>query len=257
MSKFLPALALLAGACTINVPDEIDIDGIDTELPAEDFSRVVNETGNTLVLVGEDAWDWADNFWVFDCAEDVVSELDVSVDGDSLTIGSEDGTVREDCRVKVKADGRVDDVSSDGDGDLDSEGNVTGVKAIHVKGNGDLHLNQVTTESLHLEVEGSGEISVADLQADTLTLDLRGNGDATLAGDVDEGVFEITGNGDLFAKDLILQELLIDLSGNGDAVVTVEQSIAGSVTGSGTLSVHGSPDGEVSVDGEGAVSLVD
>jgi hypothetical protein len=257
MWKFVPVLALL-GACTLNIPDEISIDG-----PGGDgsefkpFAKIVNKSGSNLDLVGADAWQFGDALWGTDCAADLLDDLSIDVVGDTLVIDSADTVTHHDCAVEARADDKVDEVDNDGDGDLGSDGTVTGIHGIHVNGNGNLTLGHVVTDELTLDARGNGEISIANLEADSLILDVSGNGDAMLAGAVDEGDFTVSGSGNLAARDLIVADLVISLTGTGDATVTATDTIDGTVSGNGDLDVYGDATGDVRATGTGEVTFHD
>src|SRR4051812_16680802 len=96
-------LALLT-ACASEGPRD---DGSTSTGP---FARIVNHSSATLVLVGPDDWDDADDDgWDLDCDADVAIDLD----GDALVISGDNASA---CHVRVRTEG-VHEVDCDGDGD--------------------------------------------------------------------------------------------------------------------------------------------
>lgn len=245
MWKFITVLALLSG-CGLTDGNGPNGQG--------SFTRVLNKTGATVVLVSPDEWTFADNFWDADCVDGVLDLFTFSIEGDSLVITATDTTPQPDCRIATRAED-VEVVECEGDGDLEQEGDVSGISTIRVTGNGAVNLDHLETGTLDLYAGGNGKVTIGDLQADMLLLELKGNGAVSLAGAVDEGDFLITGDGELMAQGLVIQDLYIDISGNGDGAITVENTIDGVTSGSGTLNAYGGAEGIVEVTGTGAVTL--
>jgi hypothetical protein len=210
------------------------------------FARIVNDSSATLVLVGPDEWLDDDDGWDLDCDADVVVDLD----GDALVISGGGDP----CHVRVRTEG-VREVECDGDGDLDHDGDLRDISRIWVNGNGSVHLRRLDTDVLDLAVNGNGFVAVDDLRAHLLRLDLTGSSDVRLGGIVAKADMHITGNGNLDARTLLLQDLVIDMTGSGTATVTVEDSIAGEISGNGTLDVYGNPLGSVDVTGSGLITF--
>src|SRR5688572_13364327 len=114
MYKAFPLLALLA-ACTLNIPSEIEIDGPgDDGAEFKPFAKIVNRSASKVVLVGGDEWDFGSAFWGASCAADLLADLSISVEDDTLVIDSADTVTREDCEIEARADDKVEDVDSDG-----------------------------------------------------------------------------------------------------------------------------------------------
>jgi hypothetical protein len=230
--------------------------GESTDLDVQtSFSRVVNNTGATIVLVGPDQWS-AEDYWKqdADCAS-VLSDLSIGVNDDVLTLSSNDPAVHQDCRVNVRQE-HVREIDCDGDGDLGHDGNMKDLTTITVKGNGAVEIDTLETDHLDLAVYGNGAVRIDDLQADLLTLDMTGASDVFLAGAVEEGEFSISGVGNLEASELVIQDLWIELSGEGNATVTVEGTIEGALSGDGNIDVYGNPESTVEESGTGIISML-
>jgi hypothetical protein len=207
----------------------IDADG--DEVDDDSFTRVDNQSNARIVLVDADTWEHGDESWHVECEGD--DDLSFDVEGDVLVIEGDSS----ECDVSVIVHGG-ESVTINGDGDCDAH-------------------DTLDLDELELIVRGNGAVHIDDLQINHLALDLSGTGDVTLVGAADTADFTISGNGSLFAGDFVIEDLEIHMSGSGEATVNVTGTIAGDVTGSGSLTVLGDPEGEITVTGSGVVIGLD
>ena len=118
---------------------------------------------------------------------------------------------------------------------------------------GDLEVNDLQTDTLQLVVSGGAQVRLNGLQVDLLDTVLSGAGDIQADGTADEVKLILSGLGDFNAADLQSKKADIELSGMGGATVRVEEELAATITGAGSIQYFGNPHVEQSVNGAGSV----
>jgi hypothetical protein len=118
---------------------------------------------------------------------------------------------------------------------------------------GDLQVNDLQAGTLNLVVSGGAQVKLNGLEVDRLDTVLSGAGDIQASGTADEVKLVLSGLGDFNAADLDSKKADIELSGMGGATVRVEEELAASITGAGSIQYFGNPHVEQSVNGAGSV----
>ncbi len=102
---------------------------------------------------------------------------------------------------------------------------------------------------------GVGSMNVQGINSENVELNLRGAGHVTLSGRSRRLKAELGGLGGLDAKTFSAENVTLELSGLGNATVTARESANLTLSGMGSVTVHGKPaNRKVSVDGLGSVS---
>jgi len=102
---------------------------------------------------------------------------------------------------------------------------------------------------------GVGSMQVQGIDSENVELNLRGAGHVTLTGRSRRLKAELGGLGGLDAKGFSAENVTLELSGLGNATVTARDSANVTLSGMGSVTVHGKPvNRKVSVDGLGSVS---
>lgn len=131
---------------------------------------------------------------------------------------------------------------------------VKDLVGLEVSGSGDIDVASIETERLEVKVSGSGDIRTYSLTAEALNVDISGSGDVVLAGEAPEQDIKISGSGNLDAGDLRGEQVVLTINGSGDATVWATESLAGRLSGSGSVSYYGSPTMDVSTFGSGKIN---
>ena len=117
----------------------------------------------------------------------------------------------------------------------------------------DLKVNDVQAGRLGLVVSGGAQVRLNGIQVDLLDSVLTATGDIQASGTADELKLVLSGLGDFNAADLQSNKADIELSGMGGATVRVEEELAATITGAGSIQYFGNPRVEQSVNGAGSV----
>jgi hypothetical protein len=118
---------------------------------------------------------------------------------------------------------------------------------------GDLEVNDLQAGTLNLVVSGGAQVKLNGIQVDLLDSVLSGAGDIQASGTADEVKLVLSGLGDFNAADLQSKKADIELSGMGGATVRVEEELAATITGAGSIQYFGNPHVEQSVNGAGSL----
>ena len=118
---------------------------------------------------------------------------------------------------------------------------------------GDLKVNDLQAGTLKLVVSGGAQVRLNEIHVDLLDSVLSGAGDIQVSGTADEVKLVLSGLGDFNAADLQSKKADIKLSGMGSATVRVEEELAATITGAGSIKYFGHPHVEQSVNGAGSV----
>lgn len=122
---------------------------------------------------------------------------------------------------------------------------------------GDLKVNDLQSGTLTLVVSGGAQVKLNGIQVELLDSVLSGAGDIQASGTAEEVKLVLSGLGDFNAADLQSKRADIELSGMGGATVRVEEDLAATITGAGSIQYFGHPHVEQSVKGAGSVKPVE
>ncbi|HEY3475193.1 MAG TPA: head GIN domain-containing protein, partial [Anaerolineales bacterium] len=118
---------------------------------------------------------------------------------------------------------------------------------------GDLKVNDLQADTLQLVLSGGAQVRLNGIHVDLLDSVLSGAGDIQASGMADEIKLVLSGLGDFNAAELESKKAVIELSGMGGATVRVEEELAVTITGAGSIQYFGHPHVEQSVNGAGSV----
>jgi hypothetical protein len=118
---------------------------------------------------------------------------------------------------------------------------------------GNLEVDDLQTGTLNLVVSGGAQVRLNGIQVELLDSVLSGAGDIQVSGTAEEIKLVLSGLGDFNAAELQSNKADIELSGMGGATVRVEEELAATITGAGSIQYFGHPHVEQSVNGAGSV----
>lgn len=118
---------------------------------------------------------------------------------------------------------------------------------------GNLKLDQLQADTLKLVLSGGAQMKMNGIQVNLLDTDLSGAGSIQASGTADEIKLILSGLGNFNATDLESNRATIELSGMGDATVRVEQELAATITGAGSIKYFGNPRVEQNITGAGSI----
>jgi predicted small secreted protein len=118
---------------------------------------------------------------------------------------------------------------------------------------GNVEMNDWHADMLKFVLSGGAELKLNDIQVDLLDIDLSGAGNIDANGTASDVNLILSGVGSFNAADLKSNRATIDLSGMGSAIVQVEEDLAATLTGAGSIKYYGTPHVEQNVTGAGSV----
>lgn len=166
--------------------------------------------------------------------QSVIDALDITVDGNTLSIASRAGfrTQRSiTFRLSLR---RFSALTSDASGDALVEGFRSPVVTITQAGTGDIRLNR--------------------LQADTLTLDMPGSGMIHASGQGERLISRIEGAGEIDAAGYAVTRADAAIDGSGLIAVHAAQQLTARIDGAGDITYDGSPTVHQSITGVGSIA---
>lgn len=117
----------------------------------------------------------------------------------------------------------------------------------------DVQMNGWYADTLKFVVSGGADVKLNDIQVDLLDIDLSGAGNIDANGTASDVNLILSGVGSFNAADLKSNRATIDLSGMGSAIVQVEEDLAATLTGAGSIKYYGTPHVDQNVTGAGSV----
>jgi hypothetical protein len=103
-------------------------------------------------------------------------------------------------------------------------------------------------------LEGPGALSIASIAADRMDIGALGAGTMTLGGTVGNFTASLRGAGTLDADKLVVSDLKLTSESAGDATISVKRAANVTMTGTGTVTVLGTPACTVKNPGSGTVA---
>ena len=105
-----------------------------------------------------------------------------------------------------------------------------------------------------ITIAGSGKATIANIQSDSLEVTIAGSGDLVASGATDSFELDIAGSGNGALDDLRVGTAEISIAGSGKAAFASDGKVKANVVGSGTVTVYGSADCEISAVGSGKLN---
>jgi hypothetical protein len=113
--------------------------------------------------------------------------------------------------------------------------------AAGISGSGNLTIDRVRGARLDLALAGTGRLSVGQVDVDSLVVNMLGSGQIALAGRAKQIRATIQGNGDLKAAGLGVQDADVTAATSGSIALAASRSAKVLATGSGDVTIAGSP----------------
>jgi hypothetical protein len=168
--------------------------------------------------------------------DNIVPLLDVTVEGDTLTIGLKDSSRVQAAtlRAAVTAPADLASVAASGAAKVDVTGTLEG-------------------DALALQSSGAGRLS-AGVETRGVQVNASGASRVVLSGNAETVQMDISGASTLSAFDLTAGAVSAQVSGASTAEVTATETISGEVSGASTLRYRGEP-GSADVESSGASTV--
>jgi hypothetical protein len=127
------------------------------------------------------------------------------------------------------------------------------IRSVRLSGAGAIMLAVLRGLQADVSLTGSGQISVKQVMVDNLTARLAGSGTLTLAGKALTVDADIKGAGNVAAGSLDAADLKLTIASSGTSALSARRAAAITSTGSGTVTIVGSPSCTVQNIGVGSV----
>ncbi|MGN8069546.1 GIN domain-containing protein [Mucilaginibacter sp. 22184] len=176
-----------------------------------------------------------------DVDDDVVNDVKTDVEGGVLKIGFRRNFSLRNHNIKrgdiyVTAKS-LNGLSNSGSGNLDLDGVLTG-------------------QSVSVILSGSGNMRVA-VKASALETRISGSGGIHIKGNTESAQFRISGSGEINGTGLTTETLAASISGSGSISIIANKTVSARITGSGGVSYSGNATiGETKYTGSGRVNKV-
>jgi hypothetical protein len=176
-----------------------------------------------------------------DVDDDVVNDVKTEVEGGVLKIGFRRNFSLRNHNIKrgdiyVTAKS-LSGLSNSGSGNLDLDGALTG-------------------QNVSVILSGSGNIRAA-VKASALETRISGSGGIHIKGNTESAEFRISGSGEINGTGLTTETLAATISGSGSISITANKTVSARITGSGSVSYSGNATiGETRYTGSGRVNKV-
>ena len=176
-----------------------------------------------------------------DVDDDVLNDVRTDVEGGVLKIGFRRNFSLRSHNIKrgdiyVTAKS-LNGLSNSGSGSLDLDGALTG-------------------QNVSVILSGSGNIRVA-VKASALETRISGSGGIHIKGNTESAEFRISGSGEINGTGLTTETLAATISGSGSISITANKTVSARITGSGSVSYSGNASiGETKYTGSGRVNKV-
>ncbi|UVW27578.1 DUF2807 domain-containing protein [Massilia sp. H6] len=126
---------------------------------------------------------------------------------------------------------------------------------LNLDGAGSMDVSSCIYRDIQASLGGVGSMKVQGIDSESVVLDLSGAGYVTLSGRSRQLKAELAGLGGLDAQGLSAQHVTLELSGLGNAAVNARDSANLTLSGMGSVTVHGKPvNRKLSLDGLGKVN---
>jgi hypothetical protein len=188
------------------------------------------------------------------CDDNLVDHILTRVRGRSLEIDAKGSfSTREDIKLVITLP-KLTELAVDGSGNV-SVSHLSGEDfTLEIDGSADVKCDG-SVRDLRVYIGGSGDAEFTGLASDRIDLEVSGSGDLLLEGTCKELSVEIPGSGYIDARELKCQDVIAEISGSGNVDCWAEQSLDGSVSGSGDIRFWGNPsDVNRDVSGNGRIT---
>jgi hypothetical protein len=226
------ALAVMSGGCT-DVFGERVVHGRGPVLiesrPVGHFTGVSNSTAAEVEIIHG----FTDRVFIR-AEENILPYVRTRVQNGLLRIYTDDVTLRPRYPIVVEVD-------------------IVTVRRLESSGSGFMRGQFLDATRLEISISGSGDIDLPELLADSLIVESSAAGDLTAEGQADRLRLNMSGSGRVDTRDLQTFDAAATISGSGTATIRVRDSLAATLSSSGSLHYFGSPEVDATVTGSGTV----
>lgn len=194
------------------------------------FDRVTLTTsGEVIIIQGEE------ESLTVETDDNVIKHITTQVQDGTLTLGTESGKLISATQLTFNL-------------------TVKDFAGLRVTGSGDIVAEDLYADRFEITTTGSGKVRIGSLAAQEVKIDITGSGDVDLAGEVTSQHITLRASGHYNGGDLRSETVDLTISGSGDATVWATESLAGRITGSGSVNYYGNPNTNVSTSGSGKLN---
>lgn len=182
--------------------------------------------------------------------DNIIGFVQCEVKGNSLRIRLSDKTsftIKKGCpdlKVRVRMRSSIDEIKSNGSGDVECDKSVDWGNDVKIvsNGSGDMVFGSIVTQEINLSFNGSGGIKINEIKARKAGASLNGSGDMSVKSvDADNFVVSLNGSGDAIIQKTKSSIMALSLNGSGDIVVQNCDCdvVHASLTGTGDINISG------------------
>ncbi|MGQ3100801.1 MAG: head GIN domain-containing protein [Sphingopyxis solisilvae] len=157
--------------------------------------------------------------------QSALDELEVDMDGDTLSIGRK----REGFSFSNRGNDKIAITIT-----------LPRLAAVRLTGSGSVDADSIDGDAVEAVLTGSGDLKIASMTGKTAKLSVSGSGDIEIAGGrVDNGKYSVTGSGDIDADGLVARTLDVSVTGSGNVDSQATGNADVSILGSGDVTLGG------------------
>jgi hypothetical protein len=199
-----------------------------TTVAATGVTRVfINTPGDLFVKSG------AEEKLVIEAEQKVLSQLDVAVKGNTVSIKSK-GSFKTDKGITYTL-------------------TVKSFQGLKMEGSNNSHVEGFTGGDMDVELGGSGDVELKKIKADKLTVLLKSSGTVTVTGSGKAIAARIDGSGNIEAAGFQVKNADARLEGSGTIQVYADETLKAVLNGAGNIEYKGNAKVTQTVNGAGSV----
>lgn len=208
------------------------------------------------------------------CPDNILEYLDVSVNGNTLTVGfKKDIQIEGRCKVKVTASSPelksvkttsagdiklLSDITAKGDfqitttsaGDIEARSIICNNINISTSSAGDVEVKNIKCDKAELRVSSAGDIDIDHIDAMTINASTSSAGDIELAGRAVDVYLSSSSAGDIDAGKLKAKNVTAKASSAGDITCYAENSITATASSMASEIVYSGPAADTNLSGK-------
>lgn len=180
---------------------------------------------------------------VLRCDRNLIDDFVVEVRDGILVLDTRSGIAllpQTDCTAEVTLP-LLESLAAHGSGRVALPDGAEGLADVVLSGSGAVEIGPVAARSIDIDVSGSGRLTIDGLAVGDLFSRSSGSGATLLTGTADSADIGLSGSGRFGETGLVVKNLVLDCSGSGSAELTATDSAVVDLSGSGSVTIHGSP----------------
>lgn len=160
----------------------------------------------------------------------------------SLRIEAEDNILR---IIKTKVNGRTLEIENKrcirNHKPINIYATIPDVKRLEIMGSGKIiGETKITANKLDINISGSGKANL-EVDAEIVRTRISGSGDMSFSGQTSDFEVTVSGSGNITARNLQTNNTSVTVSGSGDCIVSVQNELDVTISGSGRVEYYGNP----------------